>query len=172
MISLVVHGFLFSGCLVSQRKSWAYTQLTSKTEITKPFIKINLEKETLWLPLPLFVWEISCSRNYLLDIDFHTKDVMYNHLDSISYKIRSVENLTLATGTLPIVNGELSRRLYSPEVHRAQCTTQPLIILGNQRQELTGDFVIYATDINNHKTTIPVDSVALHYFKARITSFF
>lgn len=173
IIILVVYGVSITGCVaVSQLKSWRYRQLISKAEPTKPFIEINLEKPAIWLPLPIIMWEVSTAKNYLLDIDFHTKNIEYKQLDSISYKIQTPDKKLLASGVLPIVNGGLSKRSYSPDVHRAQCTTQPLIFLGNQRQELTGSFVIYATDINNQKALIPIDSIPLNYFKARIGSFF
>lgn len=173
IIILVVCGLLISGCVVvSQRKSWRYTRLLFKEEPAKPFIEIDLKKPTFLLPLPIIMWEVSTAKNYLLDIDFHTKNIEYKQLDSISYKIQTLDKQLLASGVLPIANGGLSERPYSPDVHRAQCTTQPLILLGNQRQELTGSFVIYATDINNQKALIPIDNIPLHYFKARIASFF
>ncbi|NVO86407.1 hypothetical protein [Hymenobacter terrestris] len=170
---LLVCGYSLNGCIaVRQRKSWQYRQLSSKTEPTAPFIEINLEKPVIWLPLPLVLWEISTAKNYLLDIDFHTKNIEYQRLDSIGYRIQNADKQLLASGILPIVNGELSERSYSPGRHRAQCTTRPLIVLGHQHQALTGSFVIYATDVNNRKALIPVEDVALHYFKARIGSFF
>ena len=170
---LLVYGFFSSGCvLVSQRKSWQYTQLIPKTEQAKPFIQINLEKPTIPLPLPIIMWEISTAKRYCFDIDFLTKNRQYQRLDSIGFALYTPDKQLVASGVLPIVNGELSYRPYSPDVHRAQCQTSPRIALGNQRQELTGTFVLYATDLNNQRALIPLDGVALHYFKARIASFF
>jgi hypothetical protein len=172
-ILLFSYCFFLSSCVaISQRKSWRYRQYSSKTEPTNPFIEIKLEKPVFWLPLPLIILEVSTAKSYLLALDFHTKNRVYKQLDSISYKIQNSDKQLLAAGVLPIANGELSTRSYSPDVHRAQCTTQPLITLGNQRQELTGSFIIYATDINNQQAMIPMEGIALHYFKARIASFF
>ncbi|UOR07300.1 hypothetical protein MUN82_09410 [Hymenobacter aerilatus] len=172
-ILLLIYCFYISSCVaVRQPKSWRYRQLGSETESTRPFIGINLKKSTTLLPIPLIIWEVGSSRNYLLDIDFHTENIEYKQLDSIRYEIQNLDKEVLASGTLPIINGELSRRSYSPEVHRAQCTTQPIIALGNQRQELIGTFTIYATDAKGQKALVLVESVALHYFKARFGSFF
>ena len=173
IILLFIYCFHTSSCVaIRQPKSWRHRQLISKMEPTKPFIEINLQKSIIWLPLPIIMWEVSTTKGYLLDIDFHTKNREYKQLDSVSYRIQKSDKQVLAAGILPIINGYISKRSYSPDVYRAQCMTQPLILLGNQHQELTGTFVIYATDINNQKVLIPIEDINLHYFKGRIISFF
>lgn len=185
VICLLIHGFLVGGCIaVSRRKSWSYVQWLTSAEPNSPFIRMALRKSTFALPLPIMMWEVSNSKGYLLDIDFHTKVAQYKRLDSISYSIQSVDRKILAVGTLPILKGVLSWPTYTPDtlrpdfpkgvhyspVHRTICSTKPLIKLGNQRQELIGSFVLYATDVNNQQVLIQKDAVALHYYKARIGS--
>lgn len=185
IICLLAHGFLVGGCVaVSQRKAWSYMEPLTKAEPNNPFIWIRLRKSTFNLPLPIVWWQVSNSKDYLLYIDFHTKTAQYKRLDSISYKIHSVDRKMLTAGTLPVINGILNWPTYTPDtlrsgfpkgshyspVHRALCSTKPFIKLGNQRQELIGSFVIYATDVNNQQVLIQKDAVALSYHKAKIYS--
>lgn len=117
-----------------------------------------------WGPVPddlKDLKKIKYTKNYVLTIDFYTKDVQYKRLDSIRYDISDEEKQAIASGTLPVLNGELSRRLYSPNVHRAQCTTQPDIVLGKQDGDLVGNFIIYATDLNNQPVSIAMNNRTL-----------
>ncbi|GAA3965599.1 hypothetical protein GCM10022407_10010 [Hymenobacter antarcticus] len=142
----------------------SHTQLISKTDDTQPFIEIVLEKPVFGGPVPddlKGLKKIKHTKNYVLTMDFHTKDIQYKRLDSIRFEISDEEKQAIASGTLPIFYGELSRRLYSPEVHRAQCTTQPDIVLGKQRGNLVGNFIIYATDVNNQLVSIAMNNRTL-----------
>ncbi|RSK42496.1 hypothetical protein [Hymenobacter perfusus] len=167
---------LLTNCVaVSKRKSWMWRKLKSDTT-SDPyvgFIEINLLKEVIWIPTPIIMTEVNCSRNYLLDIDFHTETKNeYRKLDSIRYSIITSDNRIVNEGVLPIKNGELSIRSYSPGIYRAQCTTEPSIHLGKQKQALNGTFTIYATDINGQPKAVHVTDVILNYYKPRIMSFF
>ena len=162
---------LMSSCLIRLPYK-SHRQLPSKTDATQLFIEIVLEKPVFWLPVPYNLKKVKYSKNYLLDIDFHTKQVEYKRLDSIRYEISNEEKQAIASGTLPIINGELSRRSYSPEVHRAQCTTQPDIVLRKQGGDLVSNFIIYATNINNQPVSIAMSNRTLIDHKFRIGRLF
>ncbi|PJJ59080.1 hypothetical protein CLV45_0493 [Hymenobacter chitinivorans DSM 11115] len=117
--------------------------------------------------------EINYSQNYLLDIDFHTDTInQYKSLDSIQYSISAPGNSVTQAGVLPIKNGKLSIRSYSPGIYRAQCTTEPRIQLGKQKQGLNGTFIIYATDINNQPKPVFINDISLAYHKPKLWGFF
>ena len=170
-VVLVVYCLLMSSCLVTLPYK-SHTQLLSKTDETQPFIEIALEKPVFWLPIPNDLKKIKYTKNYMLTIDFHTKNIEYKRLDSIRYEISNGEKQAIVSGILPILNGELSRRPYSPEVHRAQCTTQPNIVLKQQRKNLVSNFVIYATDANNQTVSIAMSNRALIDHRFRIGRLF
>ncbi|MBD2715663.1 hypothetical protein KBK19_11505 [Microvirga sp. STR05] len=176
LFSFISLCLLLTNCVaVSKRKSWMWRKL--KTDTTSipyvGFIEINLLKEVLWLPTPIIMTEVNCSRNYLLDIDFHTEERnVYNSLDSIRYSISSPNNRIIDAGVLPIKNGRFSIRSYSPGIYRAQCTTEPGIRLGKQKQELNGTFTIYATDSSGRAKSIYISNASLNYYKPKIMSFF
>jgi hypothetical protein len=176
LFPLVIFCLLLTNCVaVSKRKSWMWRKLKSDTTSTPyvAFIEMNLLKEAVLIPTPIIMTEVNCSRNYLLDIDFHTemKDE-YKKLDSIKYSITTIGNDTISEGILPIKNGEFSIRSYSPGIYRAQCTTEASIYLGKQKQSLIGTFTIYATDSNGQPKTIDIDNVGLYYHRPKIMSFF
>ena len=155
--------FLMSSCLVKMPYK-IHRQLLSKTDDSQPFIEIVLEKPVFWGPIPVDLKglkKIKHTKKYVLTIDFHTKDIQYKRLDSIRYEISDEEKQAIASGTLPILYGELSQRPYSPEVHRAQCTTQPGIVLGKQGGNLVSNFIIYATDVNNQSVSIVMNNRTL-----------
>lgn len=173
-IVLLAFCFLVSSCLVKMPYK-SHTQLLSKTDDLQPFIEIVLEKPVFWGPVPDDLKgfkRIKHTKNYVLTIDFHTKDTQYKHLDSIHYEISNEGKQAVASGTSPILNGELSRRPYSPEVHRAQCTTQPDIMLGKQSGGLMSNFIIYATDANNQPVSIAMNNRTLIDHKFRIGRLF
>lgn len=162
-IVLLAHCFLVSSCLVKMPYK-SHMQLPSKTDETQLFIEIVLEKPVFWGPVPddfEGFKKMKYNNNYVLRIDFHTKEVEYKRLDSICYEISDERKRAIASGTLPILSGELSRRPYSPEVHRAQCTTQPGIVLGKQNGDLVSNFIIYATDVNNQPMSIAMNNRTL-----------
>jgi len=174
--------FLFSclftdGCVaVSKREYWRWTKIKLDTISTKPYvtyIDIHLIKEQGLLPLPLIGVETNRSKGYMLDIDLNTKSKQeYQRLDSIQYSISTLDNKLISAGVLPIRNGEVTIRWYSPGDYRAQCTTAPSISIGKQKQELKSNFIIYATAVDNQSKCIYIDNTNLRYYKPRIVSFF
>ena len=176
LFSFISLCLLLTNCVaVSKRKSWMWRKL--KTDTTSDpyvgFIEINLLKEAIWIPTPIIMAEVNCSRNYLLDIDFHTETRNeYSKLDSIRYSIYTSGNQIVSTGVLPIKNGEFRIRSYSPGIYRAQCATASSIPLGKQRNPLNGTFTIYATDSTGQPKAIHVTDVTLEYYKPRVGRFF
>ena len=124
----------------------------------------------LYLPFPLVAWEFRLSKAYYLALDVHTRDVVYDRLDSVGYRIWTHPRHVLASGTVPVRNGAFSRRAYSPDVHRAQCETPARIVLPNPAPEMKGTFLLYVTDAARRSQIIRLDSVSLHYHKARFGS--
>ncbi|MBG8552239.1 hypothetical protein [Hymenobacter guriensis] len=176
IITLAISCLLLTDCVaISKRKSWMWRKSNPDTTSTPyvSFIEINLLKEVIWVPTPIIATEVNSSPDYLLDIDFHTETKNeYHKLDSIRYKIIASDNRTINEGVLPIKNGELSIRSYSPGIYRAQCTTKPSIRLGKQKQALNGTFTIYATGSNGQPKSIYINNIILNYYKPKIISFF
>ena len=170
-IVLLAHCFLMSGCLIKTPYR-SHIQLPSKTDETQLFIEIVLEKPGFWLSEYDGNMKIKHTKNYMLAIDFHTKDVKYKCLDSIYYEISNEAKQAISSGTLPILNGKLSRRSYSPEVHRTQCTTAPDVVFGKQRGDLTSNFIIYGTDVNNQPVAIAMNNRTLTDHKFSIGRLF
>ena len=143
-------------------------------------MQITLVRPGLYLPLPLVGWELSTDKRYQLELDVHTRDVVYNRLDSVGYRFWVHPRQVLASGTLPVISGPFNRRDdspgtfsrcdYSPDVHRVQCQTPARIVLPILKQPLTGTFWLYLTDSASHHQVIRLDSVPVDYHKARLGS--
>lgn len=166
-----------SSCVVGRKpKSWHYAQIPVNRAI-KPVILLDLQKNILPIGVPLVLWETG-GKQYQLSLDFLTSTAEYQRFDSIQYQIRTVESQLLATGTLPFRDGKLKQVPMEPslpslpESHLIRCTTPTRITLGKQRQSLRGTFLIYALDRNGQPALVSLDTVSLHYQKAKLGSFF
>jgi len=158
------------GCVaVSQRRYWSYSEMPIRPDESTSSIKISLQKESIWLPLPVAMWEIG-SKNYQLAIDFHTPTLEYQQFDSIFYQIQTVENKLITSGTLSLLNGQVdtfSMPKYSfPAQYIIRCATRPRLRIGNQRQPLMGSFIIYTRNHTGRPTIRNISPIQLRYHKA------
>jgi hypothetical protein len=179
MITGLLLAVLSSSCVASRRPAyWSYWQLHSKADqTTQPTILLDLQKETLPLPVPAVLWLIG-SRQYQLTLDFLTSTMEYQQFDSIQYQLRTTQNQVLTAGTLPFRRGEVNKVPFEPSMpslpvrYLIRCTTPARIPLSKQRQPLMGTFLIYAKDRNGQPALVPVDQVPLRYYEARISTIF
>lgn len=146
-----------------------------------PAIDIAVRRPGFYTPLPV-LWQFRLTKAYRLDLDVYTRDVTYDRLDSVGYRLWVHPGQVLAAGTLPVVNGSSNRRTdvpgvfgraeYSPDLHRTQCVTPARIGLPNLQQDLTGSFRLYLTDAAHRPQVVRLDSVPVSYSKARFGTMF
>lgn len=141
---------LRSGCVAfRETKRWDFQQ-HQESGNPRPSVEITMMRPGLYLSLPLVGWEVRGDKRYKLRLDVHTWDVVHDRLDSVGYRFWVHPHQVLAPGTLPVVNGPVnrreyspgavSRREYSPDLYRTQCETPARIVLPNLNQPLNGTF--------------------------------
>ena len=147
---------------------------------TRLFIELNIQKESLFIPMPLILWQAGFQREYVLDIDMHTKTPQYLWLDSVSYTLGNQQRQLLSAQTLPLAHGDFYERSYSPGLYRAQCATAPRIVLskvlskvrGKVRGDLRGTFRLYLTTIDHRQEVFIIPEVPIRYYRSRIGPIF
>lgn len=168
-------------------------------ELTEPAIGFSIDKRVVSIPTPIMMFEINTTSNYRIEINFAIKEYLYKRLDSLTYTLQAIDNKTLASGSLPLMNGEIQNKgklrhnsltdsIYVAVSNgKAKTTyfdsivfysgvkeyivTLPRILLQKHKQDLKGDFVIYATDINNKTKQITLKNIFLEYYEPRIITF-
>ena len=179
---LVLPLFLLSSCLaVRETKRWNFHQQQERGS-PRPAVAIMVVRPGFYVPLLPVLWEVRLNKAYKLELDVHTRDVTYDRLDSVGYRLWVHPGQVLAAGTLPVVNGPFNRRTdapgvfrrpdYLPNLHRTQCATPVRIVLPNLKQALMGSFWLYVTDATHRPQVVHLDSVPLEYGKARFSTIF
>lgn len=150
-------------------------------ESPPPYVTIAVRRPGFYTPLPV-LWEFRLTKAYRLDLGVNTRDVTYDRLDSIGYRLWVRPGQVLAAGTLPVVNGPNNRRTdapggfkrleFAPDLHGTKCVTPARIRLPNLKQDLTGSFRLYLTDAAHRPQVVRLDSVPVSYYEARFGSLF
>ncbi|GAA4354274.1 hypothetical protein GCM10023185_15890 [Hymenobacter saemangeumensis] len=167
---------LLSGCLaVRETKRWDFVQLNERG--TRPFIDITVERPGFYMPVPPVLWEVRTDKHYRLRLDINTgKDVRYDRLDSVAYRLWGAAPQVLAAGTFPVANGAFGRPRHLlaaefPNVHLVRGQSPARILLPHSKQALKGTFMFYLTDTARSAQVIRLDSVTMRYRKRRFGSF-